>query len=169
MAKLIGLAGRAGAGKSYLATILCQHGYIRHSFAAPLKSGLVAMGMPRELLDDKVTPHPFFQGRTSRYAMQTLGTEWGRKLIGPDFWVNAWDRTRPEGVPTVVDDVRFSNEVEKIRVEGGTVIWVSRPDQRLSEDAHESELLDKSACDITYTNSLNSDATRFLRFVEALP
>jgi hypothetical protein len=36
-------------------------------------------------------------GVTSRYAQITIGTEWGRKLIGEDLWANTWERGIADG------------------------------------------------------------------------
>jgi len=65
--------------------------------------------------DKKEVPHPLLCGMTTRHAMQTLGTEWGRKLIGKDLWVLQLQRRLEKlvdaGVRTiVVDDLRFMNE-----------------------------------------------------------
>lgn len=77
---------------------------------------------------------------TPRYALQQLGTEWGRRCY-PDVWVklalrNARDLLRPvddsglngfgniQGV--VISDVRFKNEVAAIQDAGGTVVRLLR-------------------------------------------
>ena len=47
--------------------------------------------------------------------METLGTDWGRKMISPDIWANAveqriikaWAQRR---VAIVIDDLRFPND-----------------------------------------------------------
>jgi hypothetical protein len=57
--------------------------------------------------------------------MQTLGTEWGRDLIGPDLWVRAWKAALPAGDVTV-DDCRFPNEVVAVEAEGGIVVRIER-------------------------------------------
>lgn len=164
---VIGLAGRAGSGKSYLASILAGGGYFRHSFAAPLKAALIAMGMSKKLLNDKTTPSPFFNGKTSRYAMQTLGTEWGRNLIGPDFWVNAWGETLPKATRVVCDDVRFPNEVEAIRQLGGLILWIDRPDNSPLPAVHESETLTPHHCNATFINGTEGPSP-FLTFLALL-
>jgi hypothetical protein len=75
--------------------------------------------------DLKETAIPELCGRTPRHAMQTLGTEWGRKCMGEDFWVGQW-RRRVEQVfsdagRVVVDDCRFPNEAKAIRQLGGDI------------------------------------------------
>ena len=108
----IALCGPAGAGKSTVAAFLEREaGCTRHRFAKPLKDMLRAIGLTeREIEGDlKEVPCPALMGRTPRHALVTLGTEWGRDLIHPDLWVNAWHRTLPAG-NVVTEDLRFRNE-----------------------------------------------------------
>ena len=139
MKNLIVLAGLAGSGKTTAAKHLVEaHGYIRVNFADPLKAMLYALGLDKDHIDGegKERPHTRLCGKTPRYAMQTLGTEWGRDMIGPDFWINTWtDRVRTElrgydgygyeSISKVVaDDCRFQNEADTARGLGGTVIHI---------------------------------------------
>lgn len=139
----IGIMGPAGHGKSTLAQIIAGYGGRRvMGFAEPLKGMLASLGLTGEDLygEDKETPHPILCGRTPREAMQTLGTEWGRDLIGADLWVNAW-RYKVEGsgiVRVVADDVRFANEVKTIRDLGGFIWRIVDPRKPIIED-HPSE------------------------------
>jgi hypothetical protein len=76
--------------------------------------------------------------------MQTLGTEWGRNLIGPQFWTGIaqhWaQRNLQDGHSVVIDDVRFPNEAEVIKRMGGILVRVIRPDNVIDE-SHPSESL----------------------------
>lgn len=69
--------------------------------------------------------------KTSRYVQQTLGTEWGRNLIGQNLWVKAMqrqvERHREQGVSVAIDDVRFFNEAQMIKSLGGQVWKIMRP------------------------------------------
>ena len=62
--------------------------------------------------------------------MQTLGTEWGRNMIGPDVWVRLTmhrvDDLLASGVNVIIDDVRFDNEAEAIRERDGQIVTLSR-------------------------------------------
>jgi hypothetical protein len=70
--------------------------------------------------------------------MQTLGTQWGREHIGPDFWVRLWERQLDFAAgPIVCDDVRFANEFAAVRRQGGVVLRVMRPGA--IRDGHASE------------------------------
>ena len=82
---------------------------------------MAAIGLSAEQIDGslKETPCDLLCGKTPRQAMQLLGTEWGRDLISPDFWVSAWsaavDRALTGGaIGIVADDCRFLNEVAAI-------------------------------------------------------
>lgn len=136
MQRLIALHGPAGSGKSHAASILVEEfGFTRMKFAGPLKAMMHTLltyaGVPeRELTrysegDLKETPLDMLGGKTPRHVMVTLGTEWGRDLIGPDLWVNLAMQPILEhlaaGRSVVVDDCRFANEAREIIKLGGTV------------------------------------------------
>ena len=126
--RLIALTGAAGCGKSTAADyLISQHGYTRVRFAGPLKAMVAALGLDERHIEGelKQTPMEELSGQTPRYAMQTLGTEWGRNCMGEDFWVNLWrqDALRYERV--VVDDCRFPNEAAMIHREGGKIIKIT--------------------------------------------
>ncbi|SPA50597.1 hypothetical protein [Cupriavidus taiwanensis] len=142
---LIGLAGRARSGKDTAAQVLIDwHGYRKDSFARPIREFVAGLcGITVEEMDPiKESPHPRLCGVSPRYAMQTLGTEWGRHTLAKNIWLEQC-RARimdnaEEGVPTVITDVRFDNEADLIRAMGGTIIHVARPDA-LVVAAHVSE------------------------------
>lgn len=145
--KLIALTGFAKAGKSTVANILTtNHNFVVLKFAAPLKDMLRAFGLSEDEIegDLKHLPCAKLCGRTPRYAMQTLGTEWGRRLIGEDLWVEAFRRQCQEllneGFNVVCDDLRFLNEHKVIQDLGGTTVRVLRLEGEIGcESAHESE------------------------------
>lgn len=127
---LIGVVGLAGAGKSTVAGILvAKYAFTRLAFADPLKGMLKSVGFTdAQLWGEEKSAHLPEIGRTPRYVMQTLGTEWGRFTIHPDFWVRMWARALAgawgESGRVVTDDVRFANEVRAIRDRGGFVVLV---------------------------------------------
>ncbi|WP_291732376.1 hypothetical protein [Leisingera sp. F5] len=127
--RVIGLCGLAGSGKTTAAEFLEGLGYIRIAFADPLKAMLRALmasaGVPEDYAermlagDLKEAEIVDLGGRSPRYAMQTLGTEWGRNLMHPDFWVEiAMRRARDildAGGRVVFEDVRMANEAAAVR------------------------------------------------------
>lgn len=157
---LVGLCGLAGSGKSHVAKAMHENAMsagtpcVVLAFATPIKLMLEALlrthMTAREAHhylnteDGKRTPLDLLQGRTPRQAMQTLGTEWGRTLIGPNIWIDVQMKHAQvylaQGVSVIFDDVRFPSETAAIRDAGGEVIHVFNPYIH-SEDAHISERL----------------------------
>lgn len=122
--RIIALTGLAGSGKSTAADyLIAVHGFTRVRFAGPLKAMMRALGLSDRHIegDMKEVPHEMLCGKTPRQAMQTLGTEWGRKLIGDDFWINTWHQDAGRHSRVVVDDCRFPNEAAAVRKLGGEV------------------------------------------------
>lgn len=140
----IGVMGPIGHGKTTLARILSGYGgYGIFPFAQPLKDMMRAIGLSEDDVngEHKEIPHPILCGKTPRHAMQTIGTEWGRQMIGSDIWLNAW-RFRVEGSPVrraIADDCRFLNEARLIRQLGGEIWRVIDPRKEIPEIVHLSE------------------------------
>lgn len=134
---LIGLAGRARVGKDTAADVLVSCcGLVALSFAKPIKDGLAAMfGLEPTHLDGPLKERPIDDDLvvSPRVLMQTLGTDWGRR-IDPGIWIwNASRRLRAARefagdawAGAVFTDVRFENEAAWIRRSGGVVIHVLR-------------------------------------------
>ena len=142
--KLIGLTGPAGAGKDLVASMI--PGAHRIAFADPIYAGVAAMlDIPEGLLRARSTKEaPLVDfGRSPRELLQTLGTDWGRKLVTPDIWLRVafwrWEKAAAAGHSViVVPDVRFQNEARLIHDQGGEVWLVHRPDVAPVAD-HQSE------------------------------
>lgn len=147
---LVGLIGRKGSGKDTAAAALLSEGYQNVKFAGALKDMirclLAYQGVDSDTIermvegDLKEAPTPHLAGRTPRYAMQTLGTEWGRDLIGEDFWT-AVTMARVGDRKTVITDVRFPNEVQSVEAAGGFPFGISADWIKPVAGEHESERL----------------------------
>lgn len=119
--RVIALTGLAGSGKSTASNYLQAKGYTLTKFASPLKDMLRAIGYNEDEIEGHLKEVPRADGYTTRHAMQTLGTEWGRNCMGQNFWVNIWKERAAAGL-IVVDDCRFPNEADAVRSLDGIVI-----------------------------------------------
>jgi hypothetical protein len=177
---IIGLLGQAGAGKDTTADFLVKnHNFVKVALADPLKR------IARDVFDftdeqlwgpsekrnapDMRYPRGMREGDrclTPRYALQQLGSEWGRNCY-PNVWIDYAIRiakrltdyphgpsfytaregmrakyvSDPEVAGVVISDVRFMNEVDAICAAGGRVWKIVRPGAGLQGEAgkHMSE------------------------------
>ena len=142
---LIGLAGRMGSGKSTLAGLLTQHlttGSTRVevlNFASPLKAAAKILfslsdeqlcGAGKDLVDTT-------WGVTPRHILQTLATDYCKVIGGQDFFVRhlATRVFSCEADYAIIDDVRYPNEIDYIKGEGGKVVYLEGG----IDGVHESE------------------------------
>ena len=151
---IVGITGKKFHGKDTTAGFFEEAGYASAKFAGPLKRMLFAYYESVGLDDDeqiirriegdlKEVPDPYLAGRTPRYAMQTLGTAWGRELMAEDFWLQALGHSINGFDNVVVSDCRFPNEADYIRGLGGRIVKVVRedmPDNESSAHASETEI-----------------------------
>jgi hypothetical protein len=168
---IIGIVGLAGSGKTLVARHLVEkHGFARSRFAAPLKEMIkVGLGLSDAHLDGELKnePIPSCGGCTARHLMQTLGTEWGRRMVHSDIWVNRWrevvlaDATRL----VVVDDVRFPNEASAVKSVGGSIWRIVRPG--LSSMDHPSERAQRNIQEDFLINNATT-ISEMIRSVDAL-
>lgn len=172
--RLVGIVGHAGSGKDTVADML---GWRRMSFAEPMKRFCMEVfdwseeqvfgpSAERSKPDSRYTREDGEQ-LTPRFALQTLGTEWGRKCC-PDIWVRYCVRKAVAlQVPVVITDCRFVNEAKAIRSAGGEVWRVFRPGaalagaagQHVSEQEQDSEEMD-SLISLTMQNTGTLDDLR---------
>lgn len=139
--RIIGLCGKIGHGKSLTGALLCAAGFEVRSFAGPLRSEVFrALERLDPFLDIELMPEAVAQAWLSarssdifakptpaymRVILQWWGTEY-RRSGDADYWV----KRAAEGLlpPTVFTDTRFQNEVDAIRIRGGVIWEVRRPD-----------------------------------------
>lgn len=144
---LIGLSGRAGAGKTTVANYLVSKGFTKDAYARTLKEAVsLVFGVPMEILtgdlDAKNQVAPYW-GLTYREIMQLFGTEACRATFGDNIWEKVlWNRHTLLDYDLVLDDVRFVNEGAAILSRGGMVIEVERPGVTEGEHASEKRLPD---------------------------
>jgi hypothetical protein len=146
---LIGLHGRARAGKDTVGSLLVRMGLDRVAFADPLKHMLMAMGLDDYHFEGEAKERPiFWLGKSPRQLLQTLGTEWGRELVHPEIWVRiaggeiAASHLAGRGV--VVTDVRMQDEADYIRRCGGEIWHIIREVQPVAQHASEAGISPQS-------------------------
>lgn len=157
---VIGFAGRARSGKDTAAAALVRLGWRRVAFADRLRDAVAAID---PLVGDGLRLSALFAAgetwesvKAGPYAgevrrlLQRTGTEMGRDLFGPRFWVDQLDRTVRPGERVVVSDVRFTEEADWVRSRGGMTVLVSRPGQP-AVGGHRSEYC-ALAADVSVTN-----------------
>ena len=160
-------SGKDSAGEALLSTPL----FNRVSFADPIRIMLTAIGVPvSEIYEGtskfgKEDPIPEFCGSSLRKLMQTLGTEWGRDQISPDFWVQLAQiqikRNQAQRRYTVITDLRFDNEAKMIKDNGGVIIHIKANGKKLEGDTykHASEQgIDPGYIDFQMTNWFDTPA-----------
>tara|TARA_B100000780_G_scaffold75850_1_gene51089 strand:+ start:6398 stop:6817 length:420 start_codon:yes stop_codon:yes gene_type:complete len=132
---------------------------------------LKEMGLTDEHLEGALKEQPcdILDGRTPRWAMQTLGTEWGRDLISKNLWGTVWEHAAKRLLPThpvVTDDCRFQNEAERVRRMGGMIIRLSVKGQPSTGtgEVHSSEGLTCDV-DVEVNNTLDERLFRTLDFL----
>lgn len=161
---LIGLySPEPQSGKSTVATLLQgKYCFTTKSFATPIKRMvtdlLYSSGIGPELVTDymghkKEETIPEI-GASFRYLAQTLGTEWGRRLVSNNIWVDAAMGNLEDRL-VVFDDVRFPNEYEAIREEGGQIWRITRTGTG-TRTRHESEGLLEGR---EFDEEINNDGT----------
>lgn len=134
--KIVVAIGPRLGGKS----TFCSHltGFQQNSFAEPLYEMLGVVAGRREITElrarnAKHEPLDALCGKSVRDALCTLGTEWGRDLIGEDVWARHLF-TRTAGCPAIcIDDLRFPNEMD-MALKRDAVIVRLLPDKSVRED-----------------------------------
>ena len=162
---LIGFTGRKSSGKDAAANPLVTCGFVRVKFADGLKTMLRSLyqyaGLSKETIDEfiegssKEAKIDILDWNTSRWAMQSLGTEWGRNCISQNLWTKITRAHLEKYDRAVITDVRFPNEAEMIKKLGGVLVRIRRPGcKKVGKKEHPSEaLIDDLTVDHEIINS----------------
>jgi len=118
-----------------------RFGFKPMAFARGLKNMLACIGISEPPRDMKEEVMPEW-GFSYRHAAQTLGTEWGRRLLRDDIWVLVLrEFIRDSKDDIAITDVRFENEADMIRREGGIIVHMTGRKAELGTAAgHASEV-----------------------------
>lgn len=146
--KLVGITGLKRSGKDTVGSFLEARGFYRAAFASPMK--VIAKAVDPIMDCDGTNTirlaDLFSLGHTEdeikaqypeyRRFLQRLGTEAFRSF-DENFWIN-WCFNNLPDADSCITDVRFPNEAERIKTEGGVVWRVERPGVE-NTDLHPSE------------------------------
>ncbi|MFE5159142.1 hypothetical protein ACFRNT_11520 [Streptomyces sp. NPDC056697] len=179
----IGILGRARSGKDTAGRWLVENrGYNRVAFADPLREaalkldpwivheGDYAYSDWKERLSETVADNGWERAKETlevRRLLQQLGHS--IRTLDEDFWLRQALKTADEasertGLPCVITDVRYPNEVAALRERGWHLVYIDRPG--VEQLDHPSERLTWPDADYVIHN--DSDLSHFLREVEWL-
>ena len=137
---MVGVAGYARSGKDTFAHALVEGaGFTRRALADAIKEDVARfLGIAVEEVERRKDD--------LRHLLKWYGTEWRRRECGGDYWIDRLERwLRKDSqcnvysiARIVVPDVRFPNEAEWVRNQGGIVVRVVKRGQ-VSPSDHESE------------------------------
>lgn len=144
-AKIVGITGKLGVGKTTAADFLIERGFVKVGFKDAIVKEITER-FPNLLIEiakhEPFDPTMRTKGPLLRALMQHYGTE-VRRRDDEHYWIKAWKATAYShiirGKSVVCDDVRFLNEVEAIRELGGKIIRLTRPDVTTT-GSHASEV-----------------------------
>lgn len=184
---LIGLCGKMGVGKDYIANNVILP-YLRNvrkqtSITLCFADQLKVNAMSRYNLDYSSV----YENKTHevRKLLQKDGTEHGRDLHGKDIWISYLDKwmeiMKHRGIENfVITDVRFQNEMQYIKSRNGILIRIiahERNKLRMqNEKITEAMMVHKSECDLdnvgdeyfdlTIDNDKEIDIDKIISFIK---
>jgi phosphomevalonate kinase len=135
--KLIGLSGKLGSGKNYIAEKIIgphfkdMYNILIIGFGDQVKNELYArdITLTYDLLYDQKT-------YDSRNKLQKYATENGRDKYNQEMWVRGLDmqietfvRRSPKEVMIIICDVRFVNEADYIKKKNGLLFKINSPNR----------------------------------------
>jgi len=142
---IIGLCGKMGVGKDYIAQKIIipfiennlKQRCLQLSFAYQLKINVMSK--------HNISYKDVYVKKTNitRSLLQKEGTEQGRNILGEDIWIKHFDRWAQvffeRGIRNIICcDVRFKDEVEYIRSKNGYIIKVIAPNRNHKRLVEES-------------------------------
>ena len=166
--RVIGLCGKAGAGKGTVAEMMREYYTERLSRG---ESAVFPLAYELKRIAKQCFDWDGQKDKKGRRLLQVLGTEAGRMYGGDNFWVEKWHHQvihwernhinistdNIDFQPLVIcDDVRFDNEAEYMKENlNATIYHITGRAYELGENStHPSELgVDHSLIDYTICNS----------------
>jgi predicted ATPase len=170
MSKIILISGKQGAGKTSLTNELVERLEGKNVFKLKFADVIYEMhdavlallranGIERDVKKDGP-------------LLQLLGTEWGRKTLGPEIWIRCLQARvsklehKYPSCTIIIDDCRFENEFDafpdalRVRLEASEEVRKKRCDSWRPNSDHPSEIgLDKYSKDGKFDLYLDTNNT----------
>jgi hypothetical protein len=166
---LIGIIGKKYSGKDTIADYLvANHNFKKMAFADPVKkitkelfnfSDEQLYGNLKETVDTR-------WGISPREAFQKIGTEFGQfgihtyfpsmERFGRSLWVERLFAEYIRDENTVISDVRFKHEIDRIKKENGIIIKIIRDNNYIDNHISENEI-DTEECKIFFNNGTKDE------------
>jgi len=133
--KIIGLSGKLGSGKNYIAEKVIapyftdKYNILIIGFGDQVKNELYARDL--QLTYDQLYDHKTHE---SRKKLQEYATEYGRDKYNKNMWIRGLDmqiqtfcKRSPKECLIIICDVRFLNEIEYIKANNGILFRIVSP------------------------------------------
>jgi len=192
--KIIGLSGKMGSGKNYIAEKIIAPYY------ASLSYNILIIGFGDQVKQElyarslSLTYDSLYDNKTqeTRQQLQQYATENGRDKYNKNMWIRGLDmqietfkRRSPKNTLIIICDVRFVNEAEYVKSKNGKLVRIEAPlrtqnrywaegggnlqiHQIISKHASEIEL-DNYKFDIIINNDNNNlDESFLLKYIDSL-
>jgi hypothetical protein len=132
---VVGMIGKAGAGKDTVGDYLCDnYGFKRVAFADPLKKGVKAIfDLTDKQAYDRVErekPLEYFPDWSPRKLFQYFGTELLRDNFDDDIWIKLFRKAvaNIDSDRVIITDMRFPNELKEVKAYSNSYAFkVTRP------------------------------------------
>jgi hypothetical protein len=165
--RIVGLSGYARSGKNAAAGGLQQFGWAQAAVADRLK--LFVEATDSLVAEAVATAGGWEQAKDAyghvRARLQVVASS-ARDVLGDDVWVRAVLDHDYGAVPgLVITDVRYPNEVKRIRDAGGLIVRIERPGVRPANAHHSEVALDNCDWDHVIVNDSTVEALQY-RLVE---
>ena len=179
---LIAITGLIGSGKDTAAAVFLKNGFMRRSFAGPLKEIGMLFGFTNSQIygtqEDKLEINKEC-GVSGRHFLQKFGTEIGRdylpkaipdmKMNDQTIWIRLMDiycKQHPEQ-NIVITDLRFHDEAKMVKTRGGIIIKIDRPRPDKDTGEHTLHASERDIPDIEADYTVVNDGTldEFLNMV----
>jgi len=163
---LVGISGKRRSGKDLLASFLVkEYGFTQVSLALPLKNLCKTMfGLTEDQVNGPDKEKPTCHIVSPRHIMIETGKFF--RTIYPDVWVDQLSNyllndCKQQKKKYVISDVRFSNEADWVKENGGYLIRLERAVELTGEpidDPSETQLDHYEHFDLRVPESMNVDA-----------